>query len=130
MKQYGNYKKGDQKHGKSEANLNQRHKKEPQTSFNARGKRKQSYCFGYGFGRGAVDEWNGIITGNNSFFELGSVKNKLEIEKLKAENDLIHAKAEMVRAQKNNEEMFKDAIAAMKEYSGNGTTEDDIEDEY
>lgn len=62
--------------------------------------------------------------------KLGSVKNKLEIEKLKAENDLIHAKAEMVRAQKNNEEMFKDAIAAMKEYSGNGTTEDDIEDEY
>jgi hypothetical protein len=64
------------------------------------------------------------------FLKLGSVKNKLEIEKLKAENDLIHAKAEMVRAQKNNEEMFKDAIAAMKEYSGNGTTEDDIEDEY
>ena len=62
--------------------------------------------------------------------KLGSVKNKLEIEKLKAENDLIHAKAEMVRAQKNNEEMVKDAIAAMKEYSGNGTTEDDIEDEY
>ena len=64
------------------------------------------------------------------FLKLGSVKNKLEIEKLKDENDLIHAKAEMVRAQKNNEEMFKDAIAAMKEYSGNGTTEDDIEDEY
>ena len=63
------------------------------------------------------------------FLKLGSVKNKLEIEKLKAENDLIHAKAEMVRAQKNNEEMFKDAIAAMKEYSGNGTMEDDVEDE-
>ena len=42
------------------------------------------------------------------FLKLGSVKNKLEIEKLKAENDLIHAKAEMVRAQKNNEEMFKE----------------------
>lgn len=63
------------------------------------------------------------------FLKLGSVKNKLEIEKLKAENDLINAKAEMVRAQKNNEEMFKDAIAAMKEYSGNGTMEDDVEDE-
>ena len=48
----------------------------------------------------------------------------IEIEKLKAENELIKAKAELAKSQKNNEELFKKAIEAMKNYSGNGDAED------
>ena len=58
------------------------------------------------------------------FLKLGSSKSKLELEKLKAENELIKAKAELAKSQKNNEELFKKAIEAMKSYSGNGDVED------
>ena len=58
------------------------------------------------------------------FLKLGSSKSKLELEKLKAENELIKAKAELAKSQKNNEELFKKAIEAMKTYSGNGDVED------
>lgn len=58
------------------------------------------------------------------FLKLGSTKSKLELEKLKAENELIMAKAELAKSQKNNEELFKQAIEAMKNYSGNGDVDD------
>lgn len=64
------------------------------------------------------------------FLKLGSTKNKLELEKLKAENELIKAKAELARSQKSNEEMFRNAIAAMKCYSGHSDEEDEFDDEY
>ena len=63
------------------------------------------------------------------FLKLGSIKNKLEIEKLKAENELICAKAELAKSQKENEKTYKDVLEAMKRYSGNGNVEDDF-DEY
>lgn len=64
------------------------------------------------------------------FLKLGSTKNKLELEKLKAETELVCAKAKLAESQRNNEEMFKNAIAAMKRYSGNRDEEDDELDEY
>lgn len=64
------------------------------------------------------------------FLKLGSTKNKLEIEKLKAENEYIRAKSELAKSQKNSEEMFKKAIEAMKDYSGHGDDRDGDYDEY
>ena len=64
------------------------------------------------------------------FLKLGSTKNKLEIEKLKAENEYIRAKSELAKSQKNSEEMFKKAIEAMKSYSGHGDDMDGDYDEY
>ena len=58
------------------------------------------------------------------FLKLGSTKAKYELEKLKAENELIMAKAELAKSQKNNEELFNKAIEAMKNYSGNGDIDD------
>ena len=60
------------------------------------------------------------------YLKLGSMKNKYEMEKLKAENDLLRAKAKSIEDQADMKQIYTDAIDAMKRYSGHG---DDF-DEY
>lgn len=52
------------------------------------------------------------------YLKLGSTKAKLENEKLQEENKLLRAKTEVLESQKNVEQLYKDAIAAMSEYRG------------
>ena len=52
------------------------------------------------------------------YLKLGSTKAKLENEKLQEENKLLRAKTEAIESQKNVEQLYKDAIAAMSEYRG------------
>ena len=59
------------------------------------------------------------------FLKLGSTKERLEKEKLAEENKLLKAKTEALQSAKRVEELYADAIAAMKRYSGNGRGEDD-----
>ena len=54
------------------------------------------------------------------FLKLGSMKNKLEMEKLREENELLKAKTESIKSSKKSEELFEAAIKAMQRYSGNG----------
>lgn len=62
------------------------------------------------------------------FLKLGSTKEKIEKQILMEQKKLITAKTEAIQAQKENAELFKDAIAAMKRYSGNNK-QDTIDDE-
>lgn len=59
------------------------------------------------------------------FLKLGSTKNRLEMEKLEEENRLLKAKTEALQSQKRSEELFAEAIKAMKNYSGHGKDEDE-----
>ena len=59
------------------------------------------------------------------FLKLGSMKNRLEMEKLKEENKLLQAKTESIQSAKRVEELYAEAINAMRRYSGN-----DGNDEY
>ena len=54
------------------------------------------------------------------FLKLGSMKNRLEMEKLKEENKLLQAKTESIQSAKRVEELYTEAINAMRRYSGNG----------
>lgn len=54
------------------------------------------------------------------YLKLGSSKDRLEREKLQEENKLLRAKTEQIQSQKKMDEMYAEAIAAMKNYSGNG----------
>ena len=54
------------------------------------------------------------------YLKLGSTKERLEKEKLEEENKLLKAKTEALQSAKRVEELYSDAIAAMKRYSGNG----------
>ena len=54
------------------------------------------------------------------FLKLGSTRAELEKEKLANENRLMQAKAEALQADQRKEEMFKEAIEAMRRYQGVG----------
>ena len=59
------------------------------------------------------------------FLKLGSTKERLEKEKLLEENKLLKARTEALQSAKRVEELYADAIAAMKRYSGNGSGDED-----
>ena len=52
------------------------------------------------------------------YLKLGSSKEKLENEKLKTEIDQMKAKIEQLKSAARIEELYSDALAAMKEYKG------------
>ncbi len=58
------------------------------------------------------------------YLKLGTEKNRLEMEKLKAENDMLKAKTEAIQSVKRIEELYSDAMKAMSVYSGNSTDGD------
>lgn len=58
------------------------------------------------------------------YLKLGSTMQRLEKEKLEKENELLKAKTESLQSQKRIEELYADAISAMKRYSGQGEPDD------
>lgn len=59
------------------------------------------------------------------FLKLASAKARLEKEILEKQRDLITAKTEQLQSQKRMEELYAEAIAAMRRYSGQGDSDDD-----
>ena len=59
------------------------------------------------------------------YLKLGSTKERLEKEKLQRENELLKAKTEAVQSAKRVEELYKNALNAMKSYSGQGSRNED-----
>jgi hypothetical protein len=53
------------------------------------------------------------------FLKLGSTLNKLEAEKLRQENELLAAKTEALKGQKKIEDLYLNALDAMRTYTGN-----------
>lgn len=62
------------------------------------------------------------------FLKLGSMKEKIEQEILLKQKDLITAKTEALQSSKRIEELYSNAIIAMKSYSGQGD-HDEISDD-
>lgn len=58
------------------------------------------------------------------FLKLATTKTQLEKEKLERENALLRAKTDSIQAQQRSDELFNDAIEAMKRYSGHGGSDD------
>ena len=62
------------------------------------------------------------------FLRQGSIKEQLELEKLKKENALLTAKTENIQSQKEVKELYSEAISAFRRYSGMPLMDED-EDE-
>lgn len=62
------------------------------------------------------------------FLKLASTKSRKELDMMDKQMELMSAKTESIKAEKARDEMFKEAIEAMKRYSGNGDKND--ADEY
>ena len=63
------------------------------------------------------------------YLKLGSTKERIEKEILEKQKDLITAKTEAIQSAKRVEELYAEAISAMRKYSGNGS-DDNEPDEY
>lgn len=63
------------------------------------------------------------------FLRLGCTKERLEKEKLERENELLKAKTEALKSAKRVEELYAEAINAMRRYSGASTEAEEDEDE-
>jgi hypothetical protein len=61
------------------------------------------------------------------YLKLGSTTEKLEREKLKEENELLKARAEAIRSEKDLRELYKKAMEKMSIYQGQDTG-GDVED--
>ena len=64
------------------------------------------------------------------FLKLGSMKNQLEMEKLREENKLLKAKTESIQSAKRVEELYAEAINAMRRYGGNRSSSDEGDGQY
>lgn len=54
------------------------------------------------------------------YLKMGSMREKLERERLEKENELLKAKTEELRSARRIEELYADAIKAMQKYAGRG----------
>lgn len=63
------------------------------------------------------------------FLRLGSMRERLERERLENENILLRAKTEALESQAKVEELYANAIKAMQRYSGNYNDDEDEDDE-
>lgn len=65
------------------------------------------------------------------YLKLGSSREKLEQDRLRRENELLTAKVEQMASAKRVEELYSDALAAMRAYSGQDVEpQDDGEYDY
>ena len=54
------------------------------------------------------------------YLKLGSMRERLEREKLEEENKLLKARTEQIQSMKRVEELYEEAIKAMTNYGGQG----------
>lgn len=63
------------------------------------------------------------------FLKLGSTRERLEQQKLEHENELTRVKIEALESQKRVEELYMEALQAMRSYSGDlAPLDHDVED--
>ena len=60
------------------------------------------------------------------YLKLGSTKERIEKDILEKQKELISAKTESLKSAKRVEELYADAIKAMRKYSGNGESDDEF----
>lgn len=61
------------------------------------------------------------------FLKVGSTRERLEMERLTQENELLKAKTESLQSAKKVEELYAEAMSAFRHYSGNDV--DDVFDD-
>lgn len=63
------------------------------------------------------------------FLKMATTKARHENEIMELQKELIRAKTESIHAEKERENLFKEAIDAMKRYSGHGGDQDDCDED-
>ena len=64
------------------------------------------------------------------YLKLGSSKERIEKEIIEKQKELISAKTDAIKSTETSEKLLKEAISAFRRYSGNGSREEDEDDDY
>ena len=64
------------------------------------------------------------------YLKLGTTREKLEQERLQNENLLLSAKVDQIKSAAAQEAVYRDALAAMKKYTGNSSYEEEELEDY
>lgn len=59
------------------------------------------------------------------YLKLGTARERLEREKLEMEKEMLRAKTDALQSTKRVEELYSNALNAMRQYSGNGEEPDE-----
>lgn len=62
------------------------------------------------------------------YLKLGTTRERLEREILREQKEMIKAKAEALKSEKRVEELYAEALSAMRKYSGQEVVEEPYED--
>ena len=62
------------------------------------------------------------------YLKLGSTRESLEQDRLKKENELLSAKVEQMASAKRVEELYEEALNAMRNYAGLGPEDEGVHD--
>lgn len=104
----------------------QRPKRPPATTVEAR--ENQLIALAVGLAERQIQEGTASSQVITHYLKLGSTREKLEHEKLQRENELLRAKVESIASGKRVEELYSNALNAMRAYQGQPPIEDDYED--
>ncbi len=63
------------------------------------------------------------------FLKLGSTRERLEQERLRGDVNMMATKAELMESQRRSEEMYADALKAMRAYSGQSIEEEVVDED-
>jgi hypothetical protein len=91
---------------------------------------RQCIMSAYELAQHQLDEGTASPSVITHYLKLASGRERLEREKLERENEVLRAKAEAYESNKKTEELYEQAIQAMKTYSGYDTVDEDVSFEF
>ena len=121
-----NYKEGDTVMAKS-TNKSLENQREFAPALSPEAREAQISSLAYDLVEQRIRDGTATSQETTYFLKLGSPQQKLEIEKKKKEIALLDAKTEAIKAEKRMEEVYMEAINAMRLYQGIGGEENDEE---
>jgi hypothetical protein len=93
-------------------------KRRPALSPDAR--EKQVICAAFDLAEQQILDGTASSQVITHFLKLGSMRERLERERLEEENKLLKAKTEAIKSAKRSEELMAEALAAFRNYAGQG----------
>lgn len=99
---------------------NQRSPRQSRPALTPEARENQLIALAVGLAEKQMQEGSASSQVITHYLKLGSTKEKLEKEILEKQKDLLEAKTQMIQSTQKIEELYENAISAMRNYNGSG----------
>lgn len=93
------------------------------------GRESQIIAKAYDLAEKQIDEGTVSSQVHTQFLKMGTTRERMEQDRLRQDNELLKAKVDALKSAKNVEELYGQALSAMREYAGH-VEEDENYDDY